>query len=338
MYRYMREVSAVFNSTARNTALPSLSFPGVAVLFGALLVLSFLSVRVSGLFIVSAAVSGALLAVLLLFHRSPLTFIAPILSALLIALTAPSTAAAVLSLSFLPIGFSVAFAVRIGKNRMSAIAITSLATGSVSAVSAAALLAAQRISLDSFLESAREESIRFLTSHTVVTADAGEMPFFTEESAAALVSYITLLCPAIIGCTLFLLSYAATGIVRRMLTHMEADTLIPNDGWRMIPTRGMTVLYIGAQFAAFLFAAVPNAQALYYACYNLSMIFLLPLSILGFSTLLLQFRSAEALSVSSRLALIFLALMIAVAGLYWFLTFAAFYGIYIVFRHENAAP
>jgi hypothetical protein len=27
--------------------------------------------------------------------------------------------------------------------------------------------------------------------------------------------------------------------------------------------------------------------------------------------------------------------MIAAAGLYWLLTFAAFYGIYIVFRKEN---
>ena len=63
----------------------------------------------------------------------------------------------------------------------------------------------------------------------------------------------------------------------------------------------------------------------------------MPLSILGLTTLVSQFRRSESLGVSSRLALLFLALMIAAAGLYWFLTFAAFYGIYIVFRRENAA-
>jgi len=337
MYRYVCEVYPVINSTTRNTALPSLPLPGAAMLFGALLLLSCLSVHAGGFFILTAAVSGAFLAVLLLFHRSILTLFIPLACALLIAFQAPNVLSAVPAFAFLPAGVSIAFSLRLGKSRMAAIAITSVSVGFVLAAAGAVLLVVQRISLSDFLLSLRTSLTEALTSFTVVTADAGEMPLFTEESAAALVTYATLLAPAIAACSLFLVSYIATVIVRRMLIGMKADTFFFKDGWRMMPTKGMTVLYIGSQIFTFLFAAVQDTQALYYGCYNLSLIFLMPLSILGLTTLVSQFRRSESLGVSSRLALLFLALMIAAAGLYWFLTFAAFYGIYIVFRRENAA-
>ncbi len=338
MYRYVCEVCQVSSNTARNTAIPSLSLPGAAVLSGALLALSFLSVQLSGLFIITSAVSGALFCVLLLFHRSPVTLIAPALCAVLIACTAPDTVTAVVAFIFLPVGFSAAFSIRMWKSRMAAIAIISVAAAFVSAVSAAVLLVVRQIPLPVFLQTLRADCIRQLTELTVITADAGKMPIFTEESASILVSGITLLFPAIAGCALFLIAYISTGLVRRMLIHMEADVPFLQNGWRMIPTKGMAVVYIAAQISAFLFAAVPDAQALYYAFYNLSLIFLLPLSVLGLSTLFFQFRRAESLGAVSRLALVFLALMIAAAGLYWFLTFAAFYGIYIVFQRESTDP
>ena len=338
MYRYVCEVYPVINGTTRNTATLTLPLPGAAVLFGALLLLSCLSVHLGGFSIVTAAVSGAFLAVLLLFHRSLLTLFIPVICGLLIAFRAPDVLSAVLSFAFLPAGVSIAFSLRIGKSRMAAIAITTVSIGFVLAAAAAVLLAVQRISLSDFLLSLRTSAAEKLTSFTVVTADAGEMPLFTKESAAALVAYATLLAPAIAACLLFLVSYIATGIVRHMLIGMKADTFFLRDGWRMMPTKGMTVLYIAAQIFTFLFAAVPDARTLYYGCYNISLIFLLPLSILGLTTLVSQFYRSESLGVAGRLALLFLALMIAAAGLYWFLTFAAFYGIYIVFRKENRVP
>jgi hypothetical protein len=73
---------------------------------------------------------------------------------------------------------------------------------------------------------------------------------------------------------------------------------------------------------------------MYYAVYNTVILFTVPLALSGFSVLMRQFRRAEMLGTLGRIAVAALLLMIALAGMYWFMCAAALYGVYTVFRPD----
>jgi len=68
--------------------------------------------------------------------------------------------------------------------------------------------------------------------------------------------------------------------------------------------------------------------------YNIVIVFMIPLALTGLAVLFGQLRSMENLGTLGRVAIVFLMVMVAAAGLYWFFTAAALYGNYIVFRRR----
>ena len=326
----------MLNGGDRTPALPSLSAVGAVFAFVLLLAVTAVGACYPILALPLTAVSGGILAAVLLLHRAPLSVIAPFLCAGLCAVFAKNGTAAVLSFLFLPIGFASAFAVFMRMKRMQAIAVSGCAAAFVGAISLGATILASGLTPAAFFASVKEECIRFLTSHTVLTETGDRMPFLTEASADALISYFTLLLPAILICSLFLLSFFATGILRKILARLGAEADFLPGGWELMPGKLAAAVYLFTQPIAFLCAVLPDAQALYFGFYNVSLVFLLPLAILGITACIRHFRHTKSLGGLGKTALAALALLLAAAGLYWLLTFAAFYGVYIIFRTERS--
>ena len=326
----------MFYGKSRENDYPTLPLPGTAAASVLLLILSVAGVQLGWFSLLMTVAAGTAAAGILLLHRTPLSLTVPPVCAAAAALSAPDLMAAIPALLILPLGFCAALAVFSGWSRIRTVTVTAAATGAVGATAMTAVLAIRRLTPAAFLKSLQADAAAYLTSFTAVTETGTETAILTEESAAVLVSYGTLLSPAILVCGLFLMAYLTTGLLRRMLDLLGAGADFLPDGWRMIPGRASAAIYAAAQIVTYLCAVTPGGEALYYAFYNVSLIFLLPLSILGLTTLFRQFRTSEALGTTGRLALLFLALMIACAGLYWILTFAAYYGVYIVFRHGKS--
>ncbi len=324
------------NGNGQKSCLPSLTVLGAVFTTVFLLLLCAVGAYFPLLSLPTAAVSGALLAGLLLLHRTPLSVIAPLLAATAGALLAKSSTGAILSFLFLPIGFSIAFSVHMRMNRMSAIAVTGCASAFVGAVCLGASVLASGLAPGAFFHSLKESLSDRLTSYTVMTETGVRMPILTEESADILLSLLTVLLPAIVICTLFLLAYAATGLLWKILSRLgAADDFLP-EGFRMVPGKLTAAVYLISQPLTLLLLTFPDMRGLYYGVYNVSLVFLLPLAVFGISEFLHQFRHNKSLSGTSRAALIVLVIMLIVSGIYWLLTFAAYYGIYIVFRTSQA--
>ncbi len=322
----------------RTPVLPSLSAVGAVfasvILFAALAAGAHFPLLTLPL----TAVAGAILAAMLLLHRTPLSVIAPLLCAALIAVLFKNGTAAVLTLLFLPIGFSAAFAVFMHMRRMQTVAVCGCASAFVGAVSLGASILASGQTPTAFFTSVKASLIHWLTSHTVLTETGERMPILTEASAQALLSYFTVLLPSLLICALFLLAYFATGLLKRILSRLGAlEDFLP-DGWELIPGKLTASIYLFTQPISFLCAALPDAQALYFGFYNVSLVFLLPLAILGLRVCIRHFRHTKSLGRIGKTALAALSLLLACAGLYWLLTFAAFYGVYLIFKAESSAP
>lgn len=321
---------------SRRDDYPSLPWPGTIAASVLLIILTALAVRFSVLSPLFTLLSGTVLAGILLLHRTPLSLLAPLGAGIAAVLAAPSAPAAVLPLLFLPLGVVTAHAVRCGFGRMKAIIAAASASAAVIAAVFAVMLWAEGTSLPLYIAELKNEAILWLTSHTVMTAEGVRAAVLTEQSAGILISYGMLFAPAFLVCGLFLLAFGTTGLLWRLLAILDAEEDFLPDGWHMMPGRAVAVLYMISQGAVFLTAQFPGAEIPYYAFYNAALIFLTPLSILGITTLVRQFRHSGSLGALGRLALVSLTIMLAVAGLYWLLTFAAFYGIYIVFRFKRS--
>ncbi len=320
---------------SRRDGYPSLPWPGTIAASLLLILLTVLAVRFSVLSPLFTLLAGSVFAGILLLRRTPLALLAPIGAGLAAVLAAPSATAAILPVLFLPLGVVTAHAVRCGFDRMKAVAAAASASAAVGAAATAVILWAEGGSLASYAAAYKSRAILWLTSHTVLTDEGVRTAVLTEQSADVLISYGMLFTPAVLVCGLFLLAFGTTELLRRLLALLDAEADFLPDGWPLLPGRAAAVLYMISEGAVFLTAQIPDAEIPYYAFSNAALIFLTPLAILGITTLVRQFRHAEALGTLGRLALIFLTIMLAAAGLYWLLSFAAFYGIYLVFRSRR---
>ncbi len=325
------------NGSGKNAPLPYLSVPGALITSVFLLALSAAGALFPILALPLCAVSGALFAALLLLHRALLSVIAPLLCAALAAVLTNGIAVP-LAFLFLPIGFSAAFAVFVKMNRVRALTVSSCACAFVGAVSFLASIFACGDTPRTFLVSLRESAAAFLTSLTVLTENGIRMPILTKESAAAILSHITVLLPAIGICTLFLISYAATALLWKILRYLGADTDFLPDGWKFVPGIPAAAIYLFTQPITFLCASLPSAQPLYFGFYNVSLVFRFPLALFGIAACISLFCRKSALGGVGKAALAAMILMLFASGFYWFMTAAALYGIYLIFRTGRSDP
>lgn len=326
------------NENGDNRALPTLPAAGAWVTAVLTILLTAAGAYIPLFSPLTIPLTGALAAGMILLSRSVLSVIAPLAAAVLGACIAQSSAAAVLCFLFLPIGFAAAFAVFMRMSRMTAVTVSACAAAFVGTISIASAILGSGLTPYAFFQSLKTKIVLWLTSHTVLTETGARMPILTEESANALVSYFTVLAPSILICSLFLLAYVSTGLLWKLICLLGAENDFFPHEWHLMPGRITAAVYLIAQPITFLCAILPDTRAFYYGFYNVSLVFMFPLALLGISTVFRQFRYAKSLGGASRAAIAAIVLMCAAAGLYWLLTFAAFYGIYIVFRVTGPTP
>lgn len=312
----------------RRRELPALPLPGAAAASVILCLLAALGAQ-NGIFaLFAAAVSGTLFASLLLLHRSLFVLIVPAAASAAVILSAQSASAAAAALLFIPLGCAAACAVYRGMSRLAA----SVLCASAAAVYGAALLIVLHMSPVQGIETLQSSAEAWLASLTL-PAPGGQATFvFSAESAEILVASLMPLLPSLCAGILFFLGCTVTALLKRIITALNAGEDFFRDAWHIRAGRGCAAVYCGAQCAVLLAAATPHAEPLYYAAYNVAAIFMLPLAFGGLGVLVRQLRSLDSVGAMTKAAAAVLALMLAAAGIYWFFTAAALYGVYLAFR------
>ena len=316
----------------RRRELPALPLPGAAAASVILCLIAALSAR-SGLFaLFSAAVSGTLFAALLLLYRSPFVLTVPAAASAAVIFCAHSALSAAAALIFIPLGCAASFAVYRGMSRLAASVLCASAVAVYAAVYGAALLIVLRMNPVQGGEVLRSSAEAWLASLTLPGPGGQAAVVFSAESAEILVDSLTPLLPSLAAGMLFFLGSAVTALLKRIIAVLGAGGDFFRDAWRIRAGRGCSAVYCGAQCAVLLAAATPRAEPLYYAAYNVAAIFMLPLAFCALGVLIRQLRSLDSVGAMTKAAAAVLAIMLAAAGIYWFFTAAALYGVYLAFR------
>ncbi len=317
---------------ARRQQLPSLPAAGAAAAVVLLCLIASFCTQL-GLFALPAAVSaGAIFGALLLLHRTLLSAAAVLPVSGAVILASPDALSAVLALLCIPLGVAAAAAVYRGMSRMAASVLTAVSAGGYLIAACGIWLLIGGMSVREGAEAGRTALYDMLCAWQITVPGGGRLAVFSPEAAEALLSYLIPILPAIASAVLFLVGGAVCGIVHLILTALGARQDFFPVGWPMRAGKSCAVIWCTAQILLLLAVTTPNARPMYYAAYNIVIVFMIPLALTGLAVLLGQLRSMETLGTLGRVAIIFLMVMIAAAGLYWFFTAAALYGIYIVFR------
>ena len=319
---------------ARRQQLPSLPAAGaVAAVLLLCLIASFCTQL--GIFALPAVIAaGAILGALLLLHRTLLSVLSvlPLIGAVII--SAPDVFSAALALLCIPLGIAAAAAVYRSMSRMAASVLTGFSAGFYLIASCGIRLAADGLTVREGAAAGRAALYNMLCAWQFTVPGGGRMAMFSPEAADALISYLIPVLPSVISAVLFLAGCAVCGIVQLVLAALGAKQDFFPEGWPMRAGTSCAVIWCTAQVLLLLAVTTPNARPMYYAVYNIVILFMIPLAMNGFTVLFGQLRSMETLGTLGRVAIVFLIMMIAAAGLYWFFTAAAIYGVYTVFRRR----
>ncbi len=319
---------------ARRQQLPSLPAAGaVASVLLLCLIASFCTQL--GVFALPAAVlAGAILGSLLLLRRTLLSVAAilPVIGAVI--LFAPDILSAVLTLVCIPLGIAAAAAVYRGMSRMAASVLAAVSAGGYLIIACGICLVLEGMTAAEGAEAGRTALYGLLCSLQFTVPGGGKLAVFSPEAAETLLTYLIPVFPAIVSAVLFLVGCAVCGIVLLIITALGARQDFFPAGWPMRAGKSCGVIWCTAQVLLLLAVTTPNARPMYYAVYNIVIVFMIPLALTGLAVLFGQLRSMENLGTLGRVAIVFLMVMVAAAGLYWFFTAAALYGNYIVFRRR----
>ncbi len=318
----------------RRASLPQLPLSGALILTALLWGLCALSTRVVWFLLPGWIVGGVITAALCLLSRTPLALLAPAGAAVCAALAAPHAALTAAALLGVPMGAAAAASVFLSENRMRTAVAAACAGGACAAVCAAILLAASDASFAQTIERLRLAFIENLCAVTVATKD-GAVQLLSEESAAALWKYLLSLTPALSLGGLFLLGAAQCALLCAFLSLLGAAPAFFGGPWPLEAGRAAAVCFFAARLLAFLFSMSRQAETVYYALYNLSLVLMWPLALDALGVGLARLRRSERFGAFTRLAVVCLAVMIASASMYWFFTAAAFAGTVIVFRRAR---
>jgi hypothetical protein len=242
---------------------------------------------------------------------------------------------AVLTLLSVVLGISVAGAVYGGKSRLFTSVLGGICCGMTGAAAGFILLLHRDLSLTDALTFLRSSLLEEFLALTLHFPDGHTLDVFSPEAAQVLLDTLTPLMPAILGTVLFFLGYISTGCLRMILTVLGAREDFLGDPWHLRAGRECAVLYCGAQLFLLLAILTPRAEALYYVCCNVSVLFMLPLALDGFGTLFRLSRTYPSMGTTARAAVVCLGIMLLAAGIHWLFTAAAFYGVYLAFRRER---
>jgi hypothetical protein len=161
------------------------------------------------------------------------------------------------------------------------------------------------------------------------------LPVFSPEAAGMLLDILTPLIPSLLPIALLLMGTAVTGGVRLILASLGAQgDFLPN-GWQIRAGKASAAIYCGAQLVLLLAITTPDAQTMYYAANNISLLFMTPLALTGFGSLPRLIRSLRDGGAAAKAAVAVLIVMLLLAGLYWLCTAAAFYGVYQTFAERT---
>ncbi len=316
---------------ARRQQLPSLSAAGAAAAVLLLCLIASFCTQLGVFALPAAILAGGIFGTLLLLHRTPLSAAAILPVGGAVILFASDICGGVGAFLCIPLGFAAAAAVYRGMRRMAASVLTASVSGLYLVAAAGVWLISQRMTVREGAESAYRALYDSLCAWQLAVP-GGRLTVFSPEAAQTLTDSLVPLFPAVVCVCLFLSGCAVTGTVRLLIRALGADEDFFPYGWPMRATKSCAVIWCTAQLLLLLAVTTPHAQPMYYAAYNIVLIFMIPLALTGLSTLIRQLRFAETLGTLGRIAVVTLVLMIALAGLYWFLCAAALYGVYTVFR------
>lgn len=319
----------------RRDQLPILPTPGALCAVALYFLIQMLSAQCGCFALFPAAVGGAVLAALLLLVRSWPVLLAPFGAAALALFTARDGVSLALSLLGIPLGVGVAVAVYAGMNRLAASFFAGALSGLAVALPLGTILIIRGISFGEAVSLLYTDWETAIGSLTLARPGGEPLSVFSPEAAATLVEILLSIAPALTAGVLFLCGYAVTSFVRRILLVLGAQSDFFADGWPFRADRMCAAVYLGAQALLLAAMTTPDAQAMYYALYNVTLFFLIPLSLFGLSDLIRFLSQPDRVGTATKAALAALALMLLTAGLYWLLTALALYGAYRTFRHTG---
>jgi len=319
----------------RRKELPVLPLPGAAAAVFLLCLTASISGQCGIFALPLTVIGGVLLAGVLLLHRSVLSLCAPFLAGGIIILCASDVPAAVVSSLILPFGCAAAAAVYRGAGRMSASVACALCGGVFLFAVGAVYCLFSGITLSEAAEFLSGWLAEEFMELTVPVPGAGMLPLFSEEAVSALVKTLIPVLPMAFAWLLFLPGCAVTGLLRLLFVLLKADREYLPDPWYLRAGRAAALIYCAAQMLLLAALTVPDGRALVYSAYNTAGIFMLPLALHGCSALVLEFRFHRDIGILTKIAVAALGLMFLAAGIYWFFTAAAWYGIYIIFHRAK---
>ncbi len=323
--------------TEGSLTLPSLPLPGQVILALLVVALTALHARLDvGAYLFLPLPGAACVLLFLLSGPGHLTCLLTLLAVPAAFLAAPDAVSALRALVTLPVAFAIAVAVTKRTGRMAVIIIgAGVAAAWAAGIFGLTLLIGQT-TLSAWMDSFREELISTLTSVSLPDASGTMTMLFSEESAELTTRATIMVLPTVLCWLFFLASWFTTVLTKTALRLLGAERAAFTKGWRMRADRASAVLFVVFQLLSFLFSLGSKTESLYYAFSNLTMIFLLPLAFVGLEEIVIRFRTSDRFSPMTRLAAIFLVVMIAVAAMYFLLFAAALYGAVLSFRRQNA--
>ena len=316
---------------ARRQQLPSLSAAGAAAAVLLLCLIASFCTQMGIFALPVSALAGGMFGALLLLYRTPLSAAAILPVGGVILLFAADVWSSVWAFLCIPLGFAAAFAVYRGMRCMASSVLSAVSAGVYLILVGAVRLLSCGMTVREGIRSGYDALYDMLCAWQI-TVPGGRLTVFSPEAAQVLCDMAIPVFPGITLAVLFLMGCAVSGTVRVLIRALGADGDFFPDGWPMRAGKSCAVIWCAAQVLLLLAVTTPNAQPMYYAVYNTVVIFMIPLALTGFLALVRQFRRMETLGILGRIAVIALILMIALAGMYWFMCAAALYGVYTVFR------
>lgn len=294
-----------------------------------------------------SAVSSAVFTLLLILCRRLWVFMtAPVVIAVVIIFSSEisdSITTAVFSLLFLIAGLALASCVYLGKSCSATIL-------SVSLVLALWLLICILLfilvtpGLYDFSESVQKNLLKTgqtvfdglvssLSSVTIKLYDGAEQNLLSHESATQVVRYLSLLAPSILSLSVMGVAFLAAKTLYGFFVLFGITDLLRDPKWMINPKKSTAYVYCFSYIMAFLFSTSQGMEGIYFAFYNISVIFTAPMAVSGLREM--KRKILKNTSSIARAGWVVLILIVFTVNMTLIFTIAAFFGVFTILKKKS---
>lgn len=332
--------------------LPLLPLPtAVIAAFLVCLLSSFSAViMLNGVIVVAlalSAVASAVFALLLILCRRVWVFaVVPVIISAVVIFCADSSglsAALVFSQTFLAVGLVLAACIYLGKTcSYSIIAVSvTLAPWLLVCLILFIILSPDmynfgltiRENISNITSDLYNGTISSITSMTLTSYDGVEQTVFSHEAAVQIVNYISIMSPALIILSLMGTAFLSAKTLYGFFVLFGITDLLRDHKWMINPRKSTAVVYCISYLFAFLFSTAKGMDVLYFAAYNVSVIFSAPMAVCGFREILKKI--SKNASAKIKLAWVVLFIFIFIGSTSLFIAVAAFFGVFTTLKKKT---